>query len=420
MNVHVRSKQLKSCAPNMYKWHVNSAIGRGRPLANDLSRVADGIASSLRMFSVSVSKATDEGWSTSITRQHPNSNEGVDRSPSKTKNTRFERSAEAVDELTSIAPTQPSRGVDARSLAAKPPGAFTITRLDETGARHKFNPETGLRTFNPNFTRTRGGGERSLTPLNSNSTYRGRSDRNLAQRGSGSMRGGRGNGDRGGMKGRGRGRGRRGGGGAGRQSMGDDGEDEDEEPEDMPDYTMEETQWQRHMEGGYADGPYEPTTSLEGLLQSGAPVLSSSQGLLSNVQFKLRTGTGTLSGFRHANEHRGQILRGTGVSAFGNIEDAKAAKAYLKDRTSGKRKKRVELQKLTEDDHATLSNVWAAGHYALPKTAELNDAIGQVTAYTRRNETYLPGDSRKFEEKLRSLLPASLLKPAASKAAKVI
>jgi hypothetical protein len=40
----------------MYKWHVHSAIGRGRPLANDFSRVADGIAASLRAFSISASK----------------------------------------------------------------------------------------------------------------------------------------------------------------------------------------------------------------------------------------------------------------------------------------------------------------------------------------------------------------------------
>ena len=45
----------------MYKWHVNSAIGRGRPIANDFSRVADGIAASLRQFSVSTKRAEDGG-----------------------------------------------------------------------------------------------------------------------------------------------------------------------------------------------------------------------------------------------------------------------------------------------------------------------------------------------------------------------
>jgi hypothetical protein len=43
----------------MYKWHVHSAIGRGRPLASDFSRVADGIAASLRHFSVSASKTAE-------------------------------------------------------------------------------------------------------------------------------------------------------------------------------------------------------------------------------------------------------------------------------------------------------------------------------------------------------------------------
>ena len=46
---------------SMYKWHVHSAIGRGRPLANDLSRAADGIAASLRAFSVSLSRTAEDG-----------------------------------------------------------------------------------------------------------------------------------------------------------------------------------------------------------------------------------------------------------------------------------------------------------------------------------------------------------------------
>jgi hypothetical protein len=45
----------------MYKWHVNSAIGRGRPLAHDISRVTDGITASLRLFSVSAARAADDG-----------------------------------------------------------------------------------------------------------------------------------------------------------------------------------------------------------------------------------------------------------------------------------------------------------------------------------------------------------------------
>jgi hypothetical protein len=44
----------------MFKWHVHSAIGRGKPVANDLGRVADGIAASLRQFSISLSRSAEE------------------------------------------------------------------------------------------------------------------------------------------------------------------------------------------------------------------------------------------------------------------------------------------------------------------------------------------------------------------------
>lgn len=44
----------------MFKWHVNAAIGRGRPVAADVSRVADGIAASLRQFSISLSRHDGE------------------------------------------------------------------------------------------------------------------------------------------------------------------------------------------------------------------------------------------------------------------------------------------------------------------------------------------------------------------------
>jgi hypothetical protein len=49
----------------MYKWHVHSAIGRGRPQLGDFSKVADGIAASLRQFHVSAARAAEDGgeWS---------------------------------------------------------------------------------------------------------------------------------------------------------------------------------------------------------------------------------------------------------------------------------------------------------------------------------------------------------------------
>jgi len=45
----------------MYKWHVHSAIGRGRPHFGDFAKVADGIAASLRQFHVSVARTAGDG-----------------------------------------------------------------------------------------------------------------------------------------------------------------------------------------------------------------------------------------------------------------------------------------------------------------------------------------------------------------------
>lgn len=51
----------------MFKWHVNSAIGGGRPQGKDFLKVTDAIAASLRQFSVSVSRAAEDEGSYSTT-----------------------------------------------------------------------------------------------------------------------------------------------------------------------------------------------------------------------------------------------------------------------------------------------------------------------------------------------------------------
>jgi hypothetical protein len=66
-----------------------------------------------------------------------------------------------------------------------------------------------------------------------------------------------------------------------------------------------------------------------------------------------------------------------------------------------------EFGGLSEKDQAKALKEWVAGQYVFPKSAKAGDILGQVAGYARRNETYLPDDTRKFQEKLRSLLPAS-------------
>ncbi len=45
----------------MYKWQVQSAIAHGGRIGGDMARVADGISASLRQFSISLSRAGEEG-----------------------------------------------------------------------------------------------------------------------------------------------------------------------------------------------------------------------------------------------------------------------------------------------------------------------------------------------------------------------
>lgn len=50
---------LLSTSATMHKWHVNAALGRGRPLS-DIVNVTDSIALSLRQFHISALRAQDE------------------------------------------------------------------------------------------------------------------------------------------------------------------------------------------------------------------------------------------------------------------------------------------------------------------------------------------------------------------------
>lgn len=93
------------------RFACHSTIGRGRPLASDLARVTDGIAASLRQFSISLSRESEQ--------QNP------------PRTSRAKRSADAAAEVSALAPQTP-KGIDARSLAAAPTQGFTITRVDPT------------------------------------------------------------------------------------------------------------------------------------------------------------------------------------------------------------------------------------------------------------------------------------------------
>ncbi|TVY51263.1 hypothetical protein LCER1_G006652 [Lachnellula cervina] len=266
----------------MYKWHVHSAIGRGRPVGSDISRVADGIAASLRQFSISLSRSAEDG--------------NANNSPAPS---RSQRSTQAFNEARSLAP-KPSRGIDARSLAAKPPQSFTITRLDPHG------PSTGA-------------------------GYQGRG-------GSGGFRGFPGRGGRGGAPG---GRGGRGGRGRGRVSRGRGRgggvkKPRDQEGEDAPALPLneEEKAYVYNSECGFRV-PYQPTTSAEALDRQGAAVIASPRGVNETLMYKMQVATRVGPGFEHAGKHLHNMTAGNGLAIFEDPEQKAIAKKWKKTQKAG-------------------------------------------------------------------------------------
>jgi hypothetical protein len=298
---------------------------------------------------------------------------------------RSQRSAQAVKEVSDLAfdltPT-PARGVDARSMAAKPPGGFTITKVFED-----FKP--------------RGGG--GYRPQN-NGTFRktGRPGARGGARAGPPRPGGRGGG--------GPGRGRKRGGKRAKLPK----QKENLEEWVHPLLTKEEAKYRDGSEQGFLT-PYEPTASAESLARHGPPVISSPKGTVESIVWKMRVATGiNTAGYDDAERHLMRVQRGTGT-LFENEEQRAVIQAF--NQQEGKERAEdmgvpyepelSEFGSLSEKDQARMLKEWVGGQYVFPKPAEVGDVLGQVAGYARRNETYLPDDTRKLQEKLKSLLPAS-------------
>jgi len=299
---------------------------------------------------------------------------------------RSQRSAEAVKEVTDLAPP-PARGIDARSLAAKPPQGLKITRVFDD-----FRPRGGGGGLRPQGRGNFSGGLRTGSPRGARAGARGGSPRAGGRGGQRSARG------------RGRGRG------------GKRARPQKESLEEFVEHPLTE------KEAAYRDGheqgfltPYEPTVSAQSLARHGPPVISSPRGIAESIVYKMQVATDHPGAhFDYGRNHLMRIQRGPGT-LFENEEE----RAKLQEFNQQAGKKRAEemgvpyepelneFGGLSEKDQATALKQWVAGQYVFPKPAEAGDILGQVAGYARRNETYLPDDTRKFQEKLKSLLPAS-------------
>jgi hypothetical protein len=284
-----------------------------------------------------------------------------------------QRAASAKKELTSLS-SQPRRGIDARSLAATPvQQTFTVRRIDPS------NPGEG-----------RGGYERS---------GRGRA---------GAVVGGRG-GRGGGVGSERRGRGRKSVQG-GRKPKGRRAKpiaDDDEPP-----YNLEELVYIEGSRGGWPT-PHAPNTNLESLARDLPPVISSMRGAVQTAVYKMQVGTDSTGGnHTHAADHLHNLKKGNGTM-FESAEAKAVTQAFLDEKGEqtawelGLPYKPVPIPTLPPSERAILSKTWIAGQHEKPKPAKAGDGdvLGKLEQYSRLNETYLSQDRRKFEEKLRSLIP---------------
>jgi hypothetical protein len=313
---------------------------------------------------------------------------------------RSQRKQEASKEALSLAP-KPARGVDARSLAAKPPPSFTRRRVDE------------------------------------GTTYREGGGGNFVPRAGGKPRGSRGPG---GMKSRGRGGGAnrgRGRGGRARGARKERGPRRKEEDEMEEPFTEEEMKSIEGVEQGWFK-PYEPETSLESLMPYAPPVAASPMGLQNSVVYKMAVATHgrPMPTFQPAIRHLENIDKGIGTM-FNDTQERRMVEAFRKQKgdcqidapddvpwkwddqfllsddiyppeDSGTPEIKATprgLQSLHPETRNEVMRQWIAGHYLGTMPAERGDILSQAALNARRNETYLPTDAQKLGQKLSSLLP---------------
>jgi hypothetical protein len=182
--------------------------------------------------------------------------------------------------------------------------------------------------------------------------------------------------------------------------------------------TEVELEYQAGSEQGWLR-PYEPTTTAESLARHGPPVISSPRGVVESVVYKMQVATNIPgAGYEIGGNHLLRIDHGPG-SMFESEEQRAITEAFSQQKGKERAEKMGvpyepalnELGSLSKKDQNRIMKEWVAGQYVSPKPAEAGDVLGQVEKYARMNETYLPDDTRKLQEKLKSLLPASAMKP---------
>ncbi|KFY12477.1 hypothetical protein V492_03846 [Pseudogymnoascus sp. VKM F-4246] len=358
----------------MFKWHVQSAVSRSRPVANDLKVVSDGIAASLRQFHASAARAEGE----------------KPKAPARTL--RITRSATATAELSSLKPSKP-RGIDARSLAAAPPRTLKITReATDAPQRGGFAPR-GRGGFVP---RGRGGsGDRGRGGF----VPRGRGGSVAGGRGGGMFRG------RGGAMSRGRGRGGARG-GRGRKPSGP--KQKSIEFEEVP-LSPEEIAYATARDFG-VQRPAIAGVTTHASLECNIPSLATGSaplGLVETVRDHIRKLTGQhgnalLDGSVHADQYN----HGRGTLFLNEAEKNSVLGPQYVQGTPR------EYKTLSKEEREAVMKSLVGGQYPSMAPPKANDILEAVEIKGNKNPSYLPANTAALKGKVQELLP--VLKPKKS------
>ncbi|OBT55790.1 hypothetical protein VE04_04286 [Pseudogymnoascus sp. 24MN13] len=356
----------------MFKWHIQSAVSRSRPVANDLKVVSDGIAASLRQFHASVSRAEGE---------KPNP-------PVRTL--RITRTATATAQHSSLKPSKP------RGLRHEPSTSLALLTIHHNEEGEAFNPaDEAVLSLEA---------AADLAIVDEAASFPGAAaDLPAGGRGGAMSRG------RGGANARGRGRGGARG-GRGKKSQGPKREAEDYE--DVP-LSPEELAYAAARDMGVQRAALSGTTThadleynIPSLATGSAPL-----GLVETVRDHIRKLTG-----QHGNElldacaHANQYNYGRGTLF---LDEAEKNSILGPNYAEGTPK---EYKTISEEEREVIMKALVGGQYPSVSSPKADDILGGVEIKGNMNPTYLPANTASLKGKVQQLLP--VLKPRKSAPAK--
>lgn len=373
----------------MIRHPIHSAVGRGRP---DIKRVTDGIAASLRHFSIAQARYSDDTPSRPTSRQ---------------------RSAAAANELLSMnEPARPlSRTVGAMaSKTSAAPSPAPATRAPEI-------PKV------INVSSLRGGIQGRFTsfrkPTEDGSAFSSPTSPSASSGGiiRGGFRGRVSRGAGGGARGRGRGRGRGGGGGSDdrptrrrhiKTAEEKEGDAEYDRFKSQEEEDPEIAAYREAAEDG-TEAQYIPITSSNLLaeLAGFAPNVATNSTPLAQAATALYQARMLGGGrpFHPQDWHDPTQAKAALENGEGTFFPTLEAKAWTEKVTATKFQSPPEETKTAVLESALL------GKYDGPKFADPNDALSTIRSYVKRDGTWNVNAGEKIEAKVRSLLPAQT-KPA--------